>query len=137
MTNFTATFNDKLSRLALDMIHANPKLWNQREYHSEKVDSNCGTAHCFIGWCDVLLGNWNGKDLGISQQTRDSLGLDSNDYYEFIYENNPLSRLEALHLYHITGIFGIEGYDTDGFDRSGHDRNNQYVPRSARRYYNP
>jgi len=119
MTNFTATFNDKLSRLALDKIHAKPKRWDQTIFHYRKA--HCGTAHCYMGWCDVISGNWDGDKRGVSQKTIDLMGLKDYEYAEFVDPDNSLARLEALHTFHVTGIFGINGYDTDGFDRDGLD----------------
>jgi len=116
MTNFTVKFNDKLSRLALDKIHANPELWDQTIFH-------CGSAHCYMGWCDIISGNWDGDKRGdvVSQKTIDLIGLNDCEYDEFVDPDNSLARLEALHTFHVTGIFGVKGIDIHGFDRDGLD----------------
>jgi len=119
MTNFTVKFNDKLSRSALDKIHANPELWKPSTFLGFR--NPCGTLYCYMGWCDLLSGSSLLGDWEIYQQTKDLIGLDIFDYDEFISSYNSLAKLEALHLFHVTGIFGIEGYDTDGFDRGDRD----------------
>ena len=113
-------FNKDLSQLALDMIDANPNLWYQKVYH---YYSPCGLAHCWIGWCDVLSGNWKGDMGSVSQKTMDLMGLSSYRYFEFINPYNSLARLKALHTFNITGVYGINGYDADGYDRYKLDRN--------------
>jgi len=111
---FTRTFNEPISRLALDHIHAHPEEWNQKEYH-------CESAHCWIGWCDKFLGNHKEGEEQVFQETINSMGLLGKDYKEFINSKNTLAKLEALHAFHSTGVYGVQGYDTDGFDRQGFD----------------
>jgi len=123
MTNFTANFNDKLSQLVLDKIEEHPESWNQEIYH---YISFCGwgTSHCYIGWCEVLSGNWDGKrQNSVTLETKNAIGLCNENYWEIIDPNNSLAKLKALHGYHVTGVYGINGYDTDGYGRDNLDVN--------------
>jgi len=112
----TYVFNADLSRAALDMIRAHPEQWNHFDYHRDNT-------HSYIGWCDVLLGNWNGLYGLVKRETKEAIGLNQTDFCEFISWRNTLARLEALHLFHTTGTFGVNGYDTNGFNRQGFDVN--------------
>jgi len=107
-------FNETISRLALDHIHAHPEEWDQENYH-------CGSAHCYMGLCDIFLGNYKGWEAYISPNTVHSMGLYGKDYQEFTDSSNTLAKLEALHAFHSTGVYGVDGRDTDGLDRRGFD----------------
>jgi len=112
---FTPTFNEPISRLALDHIHAHPEEWDQNIYH-------CGSAHCWLGWCDKFLGNYRKEDgNSVSLQTFISIGLFGADLREFTRPSNTLAKLEALHAFHSIGVYGVDGYDTNGFNRQGFD----------------
>jgi len=108
-------FNKTVSRLVLDHIRAHPEEWDQRHYH-------CGSAHCYMGLCDIFLGKHK-KENGnfLAQDTIHLMGLFGRDCQEFIDISNTLARLEALHAFHSTGVYGVDGYDTDGLDRQGFD----------------
>ena len=108
---FTRTFNEPVSRLVLDHIHAHPEEWNQKFNH-------CGLVHCYMGLCDKFLGNYKEENGNcIAQKTVNSMGLFYRDYQEITNPRNTLARLEALHLLHSIGVFGVNGRDTNGFDR--------------------
>jgi len=115
---YVPTFNATLSRAALDKIDAHPEQWNQRFYHDK---SACGSTHCWAGWCDKLSGNWRGHERHVSQKTVDSIGLSEKDYREITYSGNSRERLENLHLLFSTGVYGVDGRDSEGFDRDGLD----------------
>jgi len=111
---YISTFNADLSRRALNEIDAHPEQWNQRLDH-------CGSASCWAGWCDKLLGNHKEGEKLVSQKTIGSIGLNKWNYNEFTDYRNSRARLEALHLLFSTGVFGVDGRDSEGFDRDGRD----------------
>ena len=112
---YVPTFNAALSRAALNEIDAHPEQWNQRFYHGE---STCGSTHCWAGWCDKLSGNYKKGEKSLSPKTIDSIGLSERDFKDMADFRNPRARLEALHLLFSTGVYGVDGYDDDGFDRA-------------------
>ena len=126
MSNFTVNFNDKLSQLALGMIDEHPELWKQDSYSYPR---SCGTAYCYMGWCQNILGNWDiTRPQHIFPETIEAIGLhhtydEDDDYWEFTDSNNSLAKLKALHAFHVTGIFGIDGRDSDGYGRDNLDLN--------------
>ena len=115
---YIPTFNATLSRAALNKIDAHPEQWNQRFYHGE---SACGSTHCWAGWCDKLLGKSAGYGHLVSEETINSIGLSKENYGEMTDCSNSRARLEALHLLFSTGVFGVDGRDSEGFDRDGLD----------------
>jgi len=75
-----------------------------------------------MGLCDKFLGNYKEENGNcIHQKTVNSMGLFYMDYQEITNPRNTLARLEAFHLLHSTGVFGVDGRDTNGFDRRGLD----------------
>jgi len=125
-------FNTKISQQALDMIDKFPDLWNQSVYHHRNIAS-CNTCHCWLGWCDVILGNYQINDhyedddldldigdSGVYDDTRKAMGLTEDELLNFTKGYNSLSRLKLLHKYFTErntnpeAIFGIEGVDEEG-----------------------
>jgi len=117
-------FNTKISQQALDSIEEFPDRWNQRVYHGyiSILDSpECATSHCWLGWCDVHLGNYdNDPESLVYGKTREAMGLTKEDLLIFTSMSNSLSRLKLLHKYFTErntnpeAVFGVDGFDEEG-----------------------
>lgn len=62
-----------LARAAVNQILLHPKTWNQSVWHND-----CGTKHCFGGWCQILSGKPMNSDT-VMEDAVNALGLDLTD----------------------------------------------------------
>jgi len=119
-------FNTKISQQALDSIEEFPDRWNQRVYHRyiSILDSpECATSHCWLGWCDVHLGNYDfdNPQYSVSDNTREAMGLTDDELSNFTNMWSSLPKLKALHKYFTERNTNPEAvYGIDGFDEEGH-----------------
>lgn len=65
--------NIDLMNRVMNQILTDPKSWDQQVHHSE-----CGTAHCFAGWSQILGGKPQNDDTAERDAVR-LLGIDSGD----------------------------------------------------------
>lgn len=59
-----------LARAAVNQILLHPETWDQSSWHSD-----CGTKHCFGGWCQILAGKKADNDTA-EEDAAKALGLD-------------------------------------------------------------
>ena len=121
-------FNVGLSQTAIDAIEASPDLFDQTSWFSPGEE--CGTAHCWYGWCLALAGYDDIRTYQDNGQLRDLapnvIGMDW-DSPSFVRISDPDNTLDDLKYYHDKLAMGesIEygkfGFNTKGFDRYGYD----------------
>jgi hypothetical protein len=121
----------ELSALALEHISKNPLAHGQDAWHSHRVGDEvaefrhpCGTAHCWAGHIDLILGVPRKHTTGILfNPVQDIMGMSHDEWAEMTNQDNSVARLKALHrLYFVDGVFGCAGYDEDGYDKAGYDK---------------
>lgn len=110
--------NEERFRQVLEQIENHPETWDQTDWHSD-----CGTAHCFAGWAQIL----SGAPIVKGHARRDAriyldLSRDEADYY-FNGDRTLEDFREAL-------TYNREGYNRAGYDCEGLDTDNQ--PRPSR-----
>lgn len=66
-----------LARAAVNQILLHPETWDQSAWHNE-----CGTKHCFAGWCQILAGKKANDDTA-EEDAMEALGLDFGDDGEY------------------------------------------------------
>ena len=118
-------FNVGLSQTAVDAIEASPELFDQTSWFSPSEE--CGTAHCWYGWCLVLEGHdfrklsFNSEILALAEST---IGLHPHGK-KFRRITDGSNTIEDIKFYHAKLAAGesIEfdrfGYDSEGFDSEG------------------
>ena len=107
----TTLTGEKLAKAAVNQILSHPETWDQSTWHSE-----CGTKHCFAGWCQILAGKPKDSEKA-KQDAKEALGLTEFEAGHFFRATCSLSELHAL-----AANFNRDGYDRDGYDRAGYDR---------------
>ena len=121
----SSNFNAELSQRAIAHIEANPLTFDQNSWGKE---TECGTAHCWYGWCLALAGH---NQISIFQNTEQlqelapiTVGLEWHDP-NFKRLSDPDNTLEDLIYYHAklakgeSIVFDRNGYDLEGYDRYG------------------
>ena len=137
-------FNTKLSQAAIDAIEASPELFDQTSWFSTREE--CGTAHCWYGWCLILEGydfrelSFNSEVLALATTT---IGLHpygkkfrritdgSNTIEDIKFYHAKLAKGESIEFdrfgYDSNGFneagYNFEGWDTLGYDRDGYNEN--------------
>lgn len=121
----SSNFNAELSQRAIDHIEAHPEVFDQNSWGKE---TECGTAHCWYGWCLALAGH---NKISIFQNNEYlqelapiTVGLEWHDP-NFARLSDPDNTLEDLKYYHAklargeSIVFDRNGYDREGYDRDG------------------
>ena len=121
----SSNFNAELSQRAIDHIEAHPEVFDQNSWGKE---TECGTAHCWYGWCLALAGH---NKISIFQNNEYlqelapiTVGLGWHDP-NFERLSDPDNTLEDLKYYHAklaageSIVFNRNGYDRGGYDRDG------------------
>lgn len=69
-----------LARAAVNQILLHPETWDQSQWHNE-----CGSKHCFAGWCQILAGKEPNCDMA-EEDAMKALGLsfDNEDESEIV-----------------------------------------------------
>ena len=137
-------FNTKLSQAAIDAIEASPELFDQTSWFSPREE--CGTAHCWYGWCLILEGydfrelSFNSEVLALATTT---IGMSptgksfrritdgSNTIEDIKFYHAKLAKGESIEFdrfgYDVDGFneagYNFEGWDTLGYDRDGYNEN--------------
>ena len=119
----SSNFNAELSQRAIAHIEANPLTFDQNSWGKE---TECGTAHCWYGWCLALSGYNKISTFQDNEQLRDLapivVGLEWHDP-NFERLSDPDNTLEDLKYYHAKLAAGESiVFDRNGYDRSGYDR---------------
>lgn len=134
-------FNTKLSQRAIDQIETHPQLFDQTAWCNSS--NECGTAHCWYGWCLVLDGyvfdkitffNSNAEILNLAEYTT-GLQHSSKEFKRITAGSNTLDDIKYFHAKLASGEsiefdrFGYDdkgfdewGYNFEGFDNMGYDR---------------
>lgn len=137
-------FNTKLSQRAIDQIEANPELFDQTAWCNH-ANNECGTSHCWYGWCLALDGfsfdkmyYQNVEILNLAEYTiglqhssmefkRITAGCNTLD--DIKYFHSKLAAGESIQFdrfgYDFKGYdecgYTFEGFDNMGYDRQGYD----------------
>jgi hypothetical protein len=127
----------ELSSIAIASIKSHPKAHNQGTWHTnqETIDDKtfahpCGTAHCWAGHIDLILGVPDTHTTNLLyHEVMTVMGMQSHEWLKITATQNSIARIEAFHKkYFVDGIFGEDGYDSDGYNEYGYDSDgyNQY-----------
>lgn len=103
--------NMVLIQRVLAQIEARPETWDQSIWHTD-----CGTAHCFAGWAQVLEG-LPASVFSVVDDARKALGFTPYEAAHYFASNRTLEELKELAV-----PLDHAGYDHEGYDRSGRDR---------------
>lgn len=121
----------QLSEQAIANIKANPashcqRVWHLSSPHQKELGSTfvhpCGTAHCYAGHVDLILGIPNDhREDELYNDVRSALGLSLEQFCELTAPSNTIARIEALHkVFFVDGVYGENGFDADGKNRNGY-----------------
>lgn len=124
--------NIELLKKVMNQIIQEPETWDQSEWHSE-----CGTAHCFAGWCEVYMKQDGTHNQWINAYHNAVSGLGiPNGLADYLF--SPFRTKSELYLtckaiisgemhtydqrFYNRACFGSDGFNSYGFDFDGFDR---------------